>query len=443
MSAERSRIQAVSTLLTALEKTVRAMRMYPDSHPKLKTFLTRAVEHFRGVLSGASPLRLDVDRYSLLLEDGIVYTNPDTTDSLAFLLHKDGIRQITFTAGLSETEVHDLAVAFTLETTADNPDDDLATYLWEREFQHIDIVVVEDYFEEYLPEEFRHGRNLEAGVKKILNVGPVSPVRLTDALLTVPGTGEKISTIPLKETFLSVHQLGVDSGETAQLKKLVAEDSEELYFDDMLEIVFTVIRQEEDPEHLRLYFSLFEKLLLLYLTGGPLEQALHLIEKFRKLARNPRGLSPVLAEQIDTFLMDIDSPRFIDALAAGLEGGAITSFDSLPELLESFPPAALPRLVGLLETVTSMRTRKVLCTGLARLGESNLDGLTAGLPGRSWYVARNISLHPRSHRQHRGGTTPGGPHIAPGPAPPQGSTEEPGENRSFRRGTVDIPLHLP
>jgi len=214
MTVERSRIKAVSSLLTALEKTVRATRMYPDSHPRLKTFLTHTVEHFRGVLSWASPLRLEVDRYSLLFEDGIVYTNPDPNDSLALLLYKDGIRQITFTSGLPETEVHDFAAAFTLEADTDNPDDDLATYLWEREFQHLDIVVVEDYFEEYLPEEFRDGGALETGVKDRLKVEPVSPGRLTDALLTVPGTGEKISTIPLRETSLSVHQLTIDSGET-------------------------------------------------------------------------------------------------------------------------------------------------------------------------------------------------------------------------------------
>jgi len=391
MTAERSRIQAVGTLLMAMEKTVRAMRMYPDSHPKLKTFLTHSSEQFHLVLAESSPLRLDVDRYSLLLEDTIVYTNIDTTDSLAFLLYKDGIRQMTFTSGLPETEVHDLAAAFTLETETDIPEDDLATYLWEREFQHIDIVVVEDFFEEYLPEEFRDGRSLETVVREKLQIKPVSPVRLTDAILTVPGTGEKISTIPLKETSLSVHQLTINDRETEHLKKLIAEDAEELYFDDMLEIVFTVIRQEEDPEHLRRYFSLFENLLLLYLTSGPLEEALHLVEKFRKLARNSKGISPLLSEQIDAFIMAIDSPRFIDALGTGLESGKIASFEALPDLLLSFPPEALPRLAGLLESVTSMRTRKAVCMGLARLGERNMEGLVEGISGRPWYVARNIA----------------------------------------------------
>jgi len=98
-----------------------------------------------------------------------------------------------------------------------------------------------------------------------------------------------------------------------------------------------------------------------------------------------------LTGQIATFLLEIASPRFIDALGTGLEGGKITSFDPLPDLLLSFPQEALPRLVGLLGTVTSMRARKVLCTGLARLGEQNIEGLMAGISGRPWYVARNIA----------------------------------------------------
>jgi HEAT repeat protein len=69
----------------------------------------------------------------------------------------------------------------------------------------------------------------------------------------------------------------------------------------------------------------------------------------------------------------------------------MASLDALPDLLELFPPSALASLVGLLETVSSMKARKSLCTGLARLGEKDIQALTEGLPRHPWYVTRNIA----------------------------------------------------
>jgi hypothetical protein len=365
--------------------------MYPSGHPKYDTFLAQAHEHFSSVLSWASPLRLVVDRNSLLFDDVVVYTNTDNSESLAFLLYKDGIREIAFEAGLERDEVSELATAFNMEIGVDNPEDDLATYLWEKELEHVSIAAIDDYFEEHLPSELRGAENIGDAVRDRLQLETFDPEKLKARILTKPFSGEKMSTIPLKEPFLSPENIKLLPQELTYLRKLLAKDEQEVFFDDMLEIVFTIIHQEHDEEHVDMYISLFENLLLLFLSNGPLEQALHLVRKFRQFVLRPGSLSSLVTERLSRFLDNLGSPRFVETLGSGLERGGISSFDALPDLLELFPPSALASLVGLLETVSSMKARKSLCTGLARLGEKDIQALTEGLPRHPWYVTRNIA----------------------------------------------------
>jgi len=391
MTLERNELKTVEGLLAALEKTVRTFRIYPPGHPKCDAFLAHAHEQFNSLLSRAGQLRLMVDRYSLFVDDVVVYTNTNSSESLAFLLYKDGIREIVFKAGLEKGEVRELATAFNMEIDIDNPEDDLTTWLWEKELEHVGIAAVEDYFEDYLPPELRDAEDLQNGVRRALLLRSFDPEELKGRILTKPFSGEKMSTIPIKEPFLTPEKIKPLPQELVHLNELLAEEEQEVFFDDMLEIVFTIIHLEHDEESVDMYISLFEKLLLLSLSSGSLEQALHLVRKISQVARRPRSLSLLVTQRLGAFLDDLGAPRFVEALGSGLERGGLSSFDAFPDLLDFLPPSALPSLVGLLESVSSMKARKFLCAGLARLGGKNIQGLTEGIPRHPWFVTRNIA----------------------------------------------------
>jgi hypothetical protein len=376
----------VTALLLLFEKAVRAVKLYPPTNPACREFLERLHAEFAVLLEEIDPLVLRITRSELLFAEEVVYASADTRESLAFVLHKDGLREIGFNRGLGFPELKDLVQGFNRDFSLEYLDDDLATYLWERELPHVFFHVSEDYLSEGLPAGLALEEDQDAAVRRTLHVDAFEPGQLLERVrgLAPAGAG---AVVALHRPRLRPEHLVLTREEIGHLQELQARDESHVFSEEMLEAVFSILARETTAERLRPYLALFASLFESYLAAGSLSPATALLRRLHRIAAEPTPLG----HHVDELLAGLGSPGQIARLAESMDRGAIPDPETLPDLLALFPAAAVPGLVGLLGTLASLRWRKLVCRGLAGLGAEGITLFADGLGDPRWYVVRNLA----------------------------------------------------
>ena len=125
----------VTDLLKAFVKAVRATQMYLPNNPMHARSLEAVKEAFGHVWKHTDELILQVIETRLEWEGRTVLDEGErTSDNVAWLLYKDGIRELTMLKGFEQEELSVLFNLLQRVRKATDDDDDLLTLMWEREF---------------------------------------------------------------------------------------------------------------------------------------------------------------------------------------------------------------------------------------------------------------------------------------------------------------------
>ena len=139
--------QAVERVLKALAKLVSGRKIYADNNPRLEQFREELATALRECFALEDDLVLTIEQYSIHWHDHVVYENLRRDESLAFILFKDGIGELTITAPALGDEVERLVRILADELHSANHEEDVVTRFWNADFQHIAYRVLDDYLE--------------------------------------------------------------------------------------------------------------------------------------------------------------------------------------------------------------------------------------------------------------------------------------------------------
>ncbi|HXV13309.1 MAG TPA: hypothetical protein VEC56_03800 [Candidatus Krumholzibacteria bacterium] len=146
-------VAAAEQVLKALTKLVAGRKIYAANNPRLEQFRGDLGAAMRKFFEFEDELVLDVDQFVIRWSDSIVYENPRREESLAFLLYKDGVGELTFQPRSVGEEVDRLVEMMADELHSLGGDEDIVTRLWNANFEHIHYRVLDDY----VAEEFGAG----------------------------------------------------------------------------------------------------------------------------------------------------------------------------------------------------------------------------------------------------------------------------------------------
>ena len=119
-----------------LGKALRAFQLYDENNPVRKRFVTSLREAFEQLWQEVEGLNLSIEEDRILLVGEEIYKSSSRSDSLAFLLYQDGIRDITFLPGVEGPEVDKiLGVLQRAKMLKTAEADDLLTMLWEQDLE--------------------------------------------------------------------------------------------------------------------------------------------------------------------------------------------------------------------------------------------------------------------------------------------------------------------
>lgn len=127
-----------------LLRTMKTLSLYEARNPVSERLETELHHRLTKLLEDEGPLALKVLNHQILLEDEVVYENQERKESLAFLLSRDGIRSLIFQPGLQPEETRSFVSCLNRARVLVGGEDDLATLLWEQDFESIDYFVIDD-----------------------------------------------------------------------------------------------------------------------------------------------------------------------------------------------------------------------------------------------------------------------------------------------------------
>src|SRR6478672_10261422 len=102
---EPSEVQAIKQLLSLLDKTFKTTRTYGLKNPVAQNFFQQFYHHLTIQLAAHDVLQFLAQRSELLYKGVAVYQSTSSNENLAFKLHADGIRELSFHHGLSQEDL--------------------------------------------------------------------------------------------------------------------------------------------------------------------------------------------------------------------------------------------------------------------------------------------------------------------------------------------------
>ncbi len=128
----------VTDAMRAFAKAVRAHQLYLPNNPMHARALDTAREAFTGVWKETDSFVITVDDSALAWEGCVVLEEPGrNTDSIPWMIFKDGVRELVFHRGFEESELLVLLSLMQRARRASAGDDDLLTFLWEHDFSKL------------------------------------------------------------------------------------------------------------------------------------------------------------------------------------------------------------------------------------------------------------------------------------------------------------------
>ena len=399
LSVEMPLIEGVETdeelilardLTSAFIKAIKAFRFYPPDNPTLKGFLDQVLNKFKFFLNKYQSFVMKVGEYHLSFKGKVLYENRDVKTSIAFLVYKDGLREIRFMKGLEEWEVQGIIDIFKQSEHINQLEDDIVTLLWERDFVHISFVATDEFLEEtpvIVPDnidQFRKNlvfKPLAHQVEvELVEEGSEEGVDL-DALLS------KVIEEPLPlVSDRGVYFLTPD--EVEGLRKDVEAEADPIFVFNIMDILFEILALEKEPEPYQDAVNTLIKVLDALLTLGDFTKAADLLKRVYIILKT-YDLQDWQIEGIQKIIVEAGEEVRIDRIGRVLEReeGRLEDVNAYLSLLQK---NSIKPLVKLLGELKNSKTRRVFCDALSEIGKNAIEVFTPFTDDRRWYLVRNI-----------------------------------------------------
>lgn len=365
----REEISSATDVLLAMVKATKGLRMYLPNNPVLIRFVEELNEKMTAHIGRFGGLRLDVEPFALRYKGAEVYENPDPKDSLAFRIHSDGIRELTFSRGLEQRELKSFLGIVAFEQHA-HLDDDIVTQLWERDLPHISYVL-EDDLVETIEEEEPAGGSQQAAIS-----------RIHESLSAAP---------PLPPRAIPKHLLMLSKDDVDWLRKVRQSEVHRNPLEDVFHILFAILAGIRQRETFGDFIDISAHLIRNMLVIGELGHVLTLV-RFLDALRKREGISPEQREAIKVAIDGTLADGMVQVLQESIDSAESIDYQEVRELLLILGLPSLEYICELLGRVEKLKMRKVIVEVLVELGQNRPEVFTPFLSDQRWYLVRNVVL---------------------------------------------------
>lgn len=136
--------EKVRAIFSSMSRYISAKTIYTSNNPNLVHFADDLQGAFRSFFDVEKELTLTVEQYRITWREVVVYEDDRKTESLAFLLFKDGIGEITFQAAAKPAELERFVDILRNEIHNPSPNLDVVGRFWQADFSDISYRVFDE-----------------------------------------------------------------------------------------------------------------------------------------------------------------------------------------------------------------------------------------------------------------------------------------------------------
>jgi len=383
--------ELVSTvdLIRSLQKAIKAFKLYQPNNPMLTRQLEELTTKFTAHLDEYQSLNLQVGEYKLFFKGNPVYENTDMKESLAFLLYKDGVREIRFFKGLEDQEISDFLDVLRKNEQASRLEDDIVTLLWERDFVHISYYATDEFMESnavHVPvnyEEFQTGLEFSPGIEG--ETVTTSPQESAEAEKVLP-LGEMFPepTGDQREAFARHFQL--TSEEVGLIDRLVNQEADIDFVSTLVESLMEILfHLGEDLEPYENMVTFFDRALEFLVLKGEFKAASEILRNLREIL-DSMALKDNQIYAINRIFEGAGSARIIELTAETLKHEGFLDLNTCYDYFDLLPKSAIEPLCNMVGQLESSKARNLIAEIVGRKVKGNLEMLVPFLSDKRWIV---------------------------------------------------------
>jgi len=351
-------VNFVTDLLKAFVKAVRAHQLYLPNNPMHARSLEAVREAFAAMWNHTDELDLQIVETQLKWEGRVVLDEGErTSDNIAWLLYKDGIRELKLLKGFEEEE---LGIFFTLLHSvrkATDEDDDLLTLMWEREFANLQY--------RYVDLTAESGPGVESMERAEQKEKILSPAQVEAGLESTTTSLTKLDDFDSTLYFL-------DDGEVEYLHQEVKREFSTDLRPAVIASLLDTFETQKDPTVREEICGLLDYFLLILLSTAQYRNAAYLLREASVTAnRAPDILEP--QKQRLTQLGELMSdPKPLGQLLQALEESPLRAPQmELDEMFGILQPRALETILSWIGRSNNPQLKVLLEGAASRLASSN------------------------------------------------------------------------
>ncbi len=395
---EDPEIASVKRTLKLLDKTAKSNRTYGSNNPVAQKFSQQLFEELTGHLSTYQKLSFLVQRSELLFKESVVYQaeKDSGSESIAFKLYADGIRELVLQEGLTEEELSFFLASLWGSSDPAQEDDDIVTRLWSRNLSTITLVTAEELSK--------------------TPTGSDGFIRLDGVMNSTDATLREL--LDRERSRNKRSGKGSDSGEGGagggarpnrfqsglpgyeateeELAALAAEIEAERKQDDLmylLDMLTVILASEKSPTLLTKLLGLWSRIVESLLREGKWT----VLENVLGLLHETDAVRPDLSEdhkqQLVSVLDGISRADSVKTIETYLNRTPEANTKGLSTILLLMKPDAVPALCSLLANLTSAAHQAIVSEALLVLAKDQPDPLLRGLSDRRpTYVRHLLSI---------------------------------------------------
>ena len=364
----------VQHVVFELTKTLKIFRTYPRENTISVNAIDELTRTFGKYLDKHKALELFVDRHELQWRGVPVYSEPDHRKSIAVKLDRDGVRRLVFCDDINREEVFGLLEALTVEIDEGSLEDDLVTVLWEKQFEHVKVYVLDDI-------------TAEAGFDDDLLAASISEIP-EDIASTLP-PGEESGGASAQAAICDATKAKLPTLDEQQAATLEDMTEKEEYNDissDLADILFDILQSNTEEQLQGNALKVLTGLVLMHVRGLSLKDAADILGQLRAFAVDDE-LGKELRAQIVEHLQSLAEEQHMQLIIETLEQHEGIDEAGLSRFLMMLPAAAAPDLCEVMEIE---RYDTVIRQTLKHLVKDDPAALTAKLAEPNVEMAKKI-----------------------------------------------------
>ena len=288
-------LQGVKDVIASLLIGLKNYDLYPENHSICQKSVANATTRLDEFLKNQGPLRLDIEKDRLLYKNETVFQETTSTEKLATLLFRDGIRYLQFLDGFNLLELQIfLKILKKYKSWLEDADGDLVTAFWEADLSNFRYEAADVYWESEPLIDY-----------SLLNAG-YTENHATPAAEEQP---ENSLAVAMDDATNTMWKLTGE--EVKKLRQMILEEEKRDNLNDLLFVVFAIFKDQDKNKDFRIALEFLETELKEALSNGDFPFALRLINGLLSMRHSAKKHDMWAVKDLDHFFLKISSPEVL------------------------------------------------------------------------------------------------------------------------------------